>query len=49
MLEALGAHVRYWSRSASTASFADIVETSDVVSLHLPFTPQTAAILDPQR
>ena len=49
MLEAFGASVRYWSRSASTASFDEIVETSDIVSLHLPLTPQTAAIVDPQR
>lgn len=49
MLEAFGASVRYWSRSASTASFAEIVETSDIVSLHLPLTPQTTALLDPQR
>lgn len=49
MLEAFGASVRYWSRSAGTASFAEIVETSDIVSLHLPLTPQTTALLDPQR
>ena len=49
MLEAMGARVRYWSRSASTASFDEIVEASDIVSLHLPLTPQTAGILDPRR
>jgi phosphoglycerate dehydrogenase-like enzyme len=46
VLEALGAKVLFWSRSRSNASFEDIVGQSDIVSLHLPLTPQTEQILD---
>lgn len=49
MLEAMGASVRYWSRSSQTATFDEIVATSDIVSLHLPLTPETREILDPRR
>ena len=49
MLEAMGASVRYWSRTRQSAPFEEIVGTSDIVSLHLPLTPETRAILDPRR
>jgi phosphoglycerate dehydrogenase-like enzyme len=49
VLEALGAKVLYWSRSRSNAAFEDIVGQSDIVSLHLPLTPDTERILDAQK
>ncbi|HEX7052721.1 MAG TPA: 2-hydroxyacid dehydrogenase [Burkholderiales bacterium] len=49
MLQALGARVQYWSRSAAGASFDAVVGTSDIVSLHLPLSPETRDILDPRR
>ena len=47
MLEAMGAKVQYWSRSAG--DFATVLGTSDIVSLHLPLTPQTEKLVDPRR
>jgi len=47
MLEAMGAKVQYWSRSAG--DFATVLGTSDIVSLHLPLTSQTEKIVDPRR
>ena len=47
MLEALGAKVQHWSRSAG--DFATVLGTSDIVSLHLPLTPQTEKLVDPRR
>ena len=49
MLEAMGAHVRYWSRSRRTAEFDEILQTSDIVSLHLPLTSETREVVDPRR
>ena len=48
MLDAMGAKVRYWSRSAGD-DFETVLGTSDVVSLHLPLTPQTERLVDPRR
>ncbi len=49
MLEAIGARVRYWSRSAASASFETVLAQSDIVSLHLPLVPETERIVDPFR
>lgn len=49
ILEAMGANVRYWSRSSSSADFDAVVGESDILSLHLPLTAQTAGIVDPRR
>lgn len=49
ILEALGASVRYWSRSSSNADFEAVLTTSDIVSLHLPLTPATEKLIDPRR
>ncbi|MEW5863854.1 MAG: NAD(P)-dependent oxidoreductase [Pseudomonadota bacterium] len=47
ILEALGARVRYWSRSASSADLNTVISQSDIVSLHLPLAPETERIVDP--
>ena len=49
MLGAMGARVLYWSRSASNADRDTLVSSSDIVSLHLPLTPETRGFLDPRR
>jgi phosphoglycerate dehydrogenase-like enzyme len=49
MLEALDARVIYWSRSQANAEFTTVLAESDVVSLHLPLTPQTEKLIDPRR
>jgi phosphoglycerate dehydrogenase-like enzyme len=49
MLEAMGAKVRYWSRSAATADFDTVLGASDIVSLHLPLTRDTEDLVDPRR
>ena len=49
MLEALGANVSFWSRSRKSAELDAIVGSSDIVSLHLPLTPETERMLDPRR
>jgi phosphoglycerate dehydrogenase-like enzyme len=49
ILEAMDAKVLYWSRSRSNADFAGILRTADIVSLHLPLTPQTQAMVDPRQ
>ena len=49
ILEAMGAKVLYWSRSKSNADFATVLRTSDIVSLHLPLTPETEKSIDPRR
>ena len=48
VLEALGARVHYWSRSRRNCELAKLVATADIVSLHLPLTPETKNILDPR-
>ena len=47
MLEAMGAKVQYWSRSAG--DFATVLGTSDMVSLHLPLNNETERLVDPRR
>ncbi|MEE2636321.1 MAG: 2-hydroxyacid dehydrogenase [Acidobacteriota bacterium] len=52
VLQALGARVLYWSRSApSTAvgeprSFSNLLTESDIVSLHVPLTDETTRLID---
>jgi phosphoglycerate dehydrogenase-like enzyme len=48
MLQAMGAKVCYWSRSAGS-DFQLVLGTSDIVSLHLPLTSQTEKMVDPRR
>ena len=49
MLEALGAKVLYWSRSRKNAELHELVSRADIVSLHLPLTPDTQGLIDPRR
>lgn len=49
ILEAMGARVLYWSRSKSNAAFETVLETSDIVSLHVPLTRETEKLVDPRR
>ena len=49
VLEALGARVLYWSRSRSNCELPALVATADIISLHLPLTPDTQNILDPRK
>jgi phosphoglycerate dehydrogenase-like enzyme len=49
MLSAMGANVLYWSRSASNSSLDALLSGSDIVSLHLPLTPETQGFLDVKR
>jgi phosphoglycerate dehydrogenase-like enzyme len=46
MLEAMGAKVRYWSRSKKSIELEKLIDTSDIVSLHLPLTADTKGMLD---
>jgi phosphoglycerate dehydrogenase-like enzyme len=46
ILEALGARVVFWSRSQRNTELNDLLAYSDIVSLHLPLTPQTEKIVD---
>jgi phosphoglycerate dehydrogenase-like enzyme len=48
MLSAMGAKVLYWSRTKNNAELGALIATSDIVSLHLPLTPETQHILDPR-
>jgi phosphoglycerate dehydrogenase-like enzyme len=41
--------VLYWSRTRRNAEWHDLLVRSDIVSLHLPLTPDTAGILDPMK
>lgn len=51
-LIALGADVRYWTRSGSQSDMApymefdELLETSDIVSLHIPATPDTTGMIN---
>jgi phosphoglycerate dehydrogenase-like enzyme len=49
ILQAMGAQVRYWSRSQKNADLDALVARSDIVSLHLPLTAETRGIVDPRR
>jgi phosphoglycerate dehydrogenase-like enzyme len=49
MLAALQCKVLYWSRTQSNADFETVVGTSDILSLHVPLTPQTDRFIDPRR
>jgi phosphoglycerate dehydrogenase-like enzyme len=49
ILVAMGAQLRYWSRSARNADFATVLGQSDIVSLHLPLTADTERLIDPRR
>jgi phosphoglycerate dehydrogenase-like enzyme len=49
ILQAMGADVLFWSRSERNSSLEELLARSDVVSLHLPLTPETERIIDPRR
>jgi len=49
ILQAMGANVLYWSRSASNADFDTVLGQSDILSLHLPLAPETQKLVDPRR
>jgi phosphoglycerate dehydrogenase-like enzyme len=49
ILDALGARVLYWSRSRRNAELEALLEVADIVSLHLPLSPDTERMLDPRR
>ena len=49
ILQAMGASVRYWSRSKKNADLEALIARSDIVSLHVPLTPETRGIVDPRR
>jgi phosphoglycerate dehydrogenase-like enzyme len=49
ILEAMGAKVLFWSSSRKNSELDDLIARSDVVSLHLPLTPQTEGILDARK
>lgn len=49
MLQAMGANVLFWSRSHRNAELEELIATSDIVSLHLPLTAETANIVDVRR
>jgi phosphoglycerate dehydrogenase-like enzyme len=51
MLQGIGAHVMYTNAtgragSATSVAFKDLLSTADIVSLHLPLTPDTARIMN---
>ncbi len=49
ILQAMGANVLFWSRSQRNAELEELVAASDIVSLHLPLTQETAHIVDVRR
>ena len=49
ILEAMGAKVRYWSRSKKNSELEALLARSDIVSLHLPLTPDTRNFIDPRK
>jgi phosphoglycerate dehydrogenase-like enzyme len=49
ILQAMGANVLFWSRSHRNAELEALIAASDIVSLHLPLTGETASIVDVRR
>jgi len=49
ILEAMGAKVLFWSRSKRNVELDDLVGRADIVSLHLPLTPETTGLIDPKK
>ena len=49
MLQAMGAKVHHWSRSKKSMELAELIATSDIVSLHVPLSPETEGIIDPAK
>jgi len=49
ILQAMGAKVLYWSRSLKNVEFEALLATSDIISLHLPLTPQTGKLIDARK
>ena len=49
ILEAMSARVLCWSRSASSADLETLLSQSDIVSLHIPLTPETTGMVDARR
>ncbi len=49
MLEALGARVLYWSRSARNRELDALLAEADILSLHVPLAPDTERLLDAGR
>ena len=49
ILEALGAHVLFWSRTQSNTGLDELYARSDIVSLHLPLNAETAGRIDARR
>ena len=49
ILTAVGAEVRYWSRTQRSIELETLVATSDVVSLHLPLAPETKGLFDARK
>lgn len=49
ILDAMGAKVLFWSRSAQSAGLETLLSQSDIVSLHIPLTPATEKIVDPRK
>jgi len=49
ILETMGARVHHWSASNKNVELEVLLSTSDIVSLHLPLTPETEKMIDPRR
>jgi len=49
LLESLGARVLYWSRSARNTELDALLAEADIVSLHVPLTPDTERLIDARR
>ena len=46
MLQGIGARVIYTNASDQREGFKDLLSTADILSLHLPLTPETARIMN---